>query len=98
MSSFAAAPADRGRKRRADEELDAPAPKMTRNENQDEKNRLKSNLEEVISRDSLLSLVLSELDKVVAVAFCNTETQLQREDAEQLAVYLKVCTRSSCQD
>lgn len=98
MSSFAAVPADRGKKRYTDEELDAPAPKLTRTEGKDEKDTLKSKLEKAFAQDTLLSIMLKKLDNIVAPAFCDTETQLQPEDAEQLVVYLSVSLQYYCHD
>jgi hypothetical protein len=79
-----------GRKRRANEEVDAPAPKVTRRGGTAEKITLKSRLEQENIVNSLSMCLLQELDTVVARAFYDSETELQHEDAEQLMVYLSV--------
>jgi hypothetical protein len=98
MTSLTAALASRKSKRRANEELDAPASKTTRREDRDEKDRLNSKLEEALDCNLTWQYALQKLDNIAALEFYDTETKLQREDAEQLAVYLKVCTGSSYQD
>ena len=79
-----------GRKRRADEDFDKPAPKLTRKEGKDEKHTLKSKLDQEFDQNSLLRSFMRELDYVIAHAWYDTETELQREDAQQIVMYLSV--------
>lgn len=87
-----------GRKRRAVAELDTFASKMTRRKGKDEKDTLKSKLEQEFIIKSLSITLLQKLDTVVARAFYESEIELQREDAEQLALYLSVSLLDHCHD
>jgi hypothetical protein len=79
-----------GRKRRAVEELDTFASRRTRRGGDAERITLKSKLDQEFDQSSLLRSLIRDLDNVVALAFYDTEIELQREDAEQLMVYLSV--------